>query len=147
MMLSITGVADCCRPNCQGEGCPSPAIAAPDPARAKSAQTMITNTAERLRTDILRIAPSNDGAPRAGRGVSKKQSGVIAQVGCRLESASAPQPIHVYQIHVYRATVLLRAMSLPLPAGFCTAKWSILAGIVGRSAIRRSASAANRQGT
>jgi len=63
--MSITGVADCCRPNCQGEGWPSPAIAAPAPTRAKSAQTMIANAAERLRTGILRIAPSNDGAPRA----------------------------------------------------------------------------------
>ena len=31
MMLSITGVADCWKPSCQGDGCPSPAQAAPAP--------------------------------------------------------------------------------------------------------------------
>src|SRR6516165_3044062 len=127
-MLSITGVADCCRPNCQGEGWPSPAIAAPAPTRAKSAQTMITNAAERLRTGILRMLLRVTALRAPIAWPSKTPSGAIAQVGCRLRSRvlAPPSQIHVYQIHVYRATVPCNATAwLPLPAGFCTAKYGL----------------------
>ena len=44
MMLSITGVADCWKPSCQGEGCPSPAKATPAPAsRAPIVTAMAVN--------------------------------------------------------------------------------------------------------
>src|SRR6516225_10131347 len=93
-MLSITGVADCCRPNCQGEGWPSPAIAAPAPTRAKSAQTMITNAAERLRTGILRMLLRVTALRAPIAWPSKTPSGAIAQVGVQapLEGAGAAQP-------------------------------------------------------
>src|SRR6516162_5025402 len=110
-MLSITGVADCCRPNCRGEGWPSPAIAAPAPTRAKSAQTMIANAAERLRTGILRIAPSNDGAPRAD-GValqdaerSYRRSGAGSARGCRHRPAKYMSIKFMFIVQRYRATV------------------------------------------
>src|SRR6516225_12032863 len=93
-MLSITGVTDCCRPNCQGEGWPSPAIAAPPPPKANTAQTMITNAAERLRTGILRIAPSNHGAPRADSVALQdaERSYRAGRVQAPLEGAAAAQP-------------------------------------------------------
>src|SRR6516164_2369069 len=110
-MLSITGVADCCRPNCQGEGWPSPAIAAPAPTRAKSAQTMIANAAERLRTGILRIAPSNDGAPRADSVAlqdaegSYRAAGAGSARGCRRRSAKYMSIKFMFIVQRYRATV------------------------------------------
>src|SRR5215813_10165263 len=63
MMLSITGDADCCSPTCQGEGCPSPARAASAPVR--TATIVIANTVNRLSTNIVGIAPSNEVPRRA----------------------------------------------------------------------------------
>src|SRR5262245_28946826 len=63
MMLSITGDADCCSPSCQGEGCPSPARAASAPV--KMATIAIANTVNRLSTNIVGIAPSNEAPRRA----------------------------------------------------------------------------------
>src|SRR5215467_612024 len=63
MILSITGDADCCSPTCQGEGCPSPARAASAPVRI--ATIAIANTVNRLSTNIVGIAPSNEVPKRA----------------------------------------------------------------------------------
>jgi hypothetical protein len=51
MILSITSVADCCRPSCQGEGCPSPAVAVPAPAREATA--IAANAVNRFDTSII----------------------------------------------------------------------------------------------
>src|SRR5216684_4829818 len=61
-MLSITGVTDCCSPNCHSEGCPSPATAAP-PA-AKTAAIVTAKMVNRLSTGIVGIAPSNEALRR-----------------------------------------------------------------------------------
>ena len=50
-ILSITGVADCCNPSCQGEGCPRPANAAPLPASAGA--NPAAKAANRLSTSIV----------------------------------------------------------------------------------------------
>src|ERR1700704_5720910 len=62
MMLSITGVADCCIPSCQGDGCPNSANAAPPPARM--AKIVTANAVIRLNTSIVGIAPSNEALRR-----------------------------------------------------------------------------------
>ena len=56
MMRSITGVADCCRPSCQGAGCPNSASAASPPARTATIAT--ANAVNRLNTSIVGVAPS-----------------------------------------------------------------------------------------
>ena len=56
MMKSITGVTDCCRPNCQGDGCPTPASAVSAPA--KTATIATANAVNRLNTSIVGVAPS-----------------------------------------------------------------------------------------
>src|SRR5262245_26985392 len=53
MMLSITGDADCCNPNCQGEGWPRPARAGSPAARTAR---IVANKVDRLSSRI--IAPS-----------------------------------------------------------------------------------------
>src|SRR5215472_16486427 len=65
MMLSITGDADCCSPTCQGEGCPSPARAASPPIRM--ATSVIATRVNRLSTNIVGIAPSDEAPRRALR--------------------------------------------------------------------------------
>src|SRR6476660_6746837 len=56
MIFSMTGVAACWNPICQGDGCPEPANAAP-PIRSPGV-TVAARAANRLSTSIVVIAPS-----------------------------------------------------------------------------------------
>src|SRR4029077_8626395 len=75
MMLSITGDADCCSPICQGEGCPRPARAASQPIRM--ATSVIATRVNRLSTNIVGIAPSDEVPRRARRTESLPASSAI----------------------------------------------------------------------
>src|SRR6266849_2071411 len=98
-MLSITGVTDCCSPNCHSEGCPSPATAAP-PA-AKTAAIVTAKMVNRLSTGIVGIAPSNEALRRRRIGFHRSAplpplalSGTAAKVSFlgRLLGARAAEP-------------------------------------------------------
>src|SRR5262245_25648808 len=109
MMLSITGDADCCRPTCQGEGCPSPARAASAPDRM--ATIVIANTVNRLSTNIVGIAPSNE------------QTVLLAQAdrGCH---AALSRSIALRVVIIFRMTATM--MTLDFLSAAARRLWKVL---------------------
>src|SRR5215470_295066 len=77
-MLSITGVTDCCSPNCHSEGCPIPATA--DPPVARTAAVVAAKMVNRLRTSIVGIAPSNEALRRPPHRISPIRATAAARI-------------------------------------------------------------------
>src|SRR5262249_41347945 len=77
-MLSITGVTDCCSPNCHSEGCPSPATAAPP--LISTAAVVVAKMVDRLSTGIVGFAPSNEALRHPPHRISPIRATAAARV-------------------------------------------------------------------
>ena len=89
LIRSITGVADCWKPSCQGEGCPIPASAIPPPAAM--ATTSTANAINRLNTSIVGLAPSNEALRRPPHRTPPAGAAATAALSAASAGGAAPR--------------------------------------------------------